>query len=472
MNCFNNNRPKLSSSDRTANIKSKAIFKANVNDYQKRSSTGISGKCNNYNGSVGFYNNGKLRNVQNYETLKNLGRGNALCVDGAYADCVDSEVNADIASGINRCSKVTNIKITNGKDNLFTHFSGFSYNPVIKGAFFSGFPTFFSYDFTETSNNIGKNQLLPSFDIFDKDASNCKTIAIDPCNNLFGTNFCSTNLTNNAQGPNKYLAFSHTNKYVIAQGFLYNKDGSKILCDDENNPDIPNLYDYVVSGLFSVADINNSYPGTTLTPSTLIDVKKTIGYSYFTGIGYIFKKCCGVGPNGEEGWWKIYIKPQVGFFLPNGELPVTLTTSGTNTEESYTYLNNLTSVNSLSGITIKQGGKYETGSIPTAKYRNFREVFNYGGGLAIISPVEMFKIFSEKINIKNMMGWKGEWSNGNNPSGNFEKSPLIIQNGSGDPCHKNLSHGNNTQQNYLIAYDPIKQNIKFNIDPAIYSINQ
>ena len=50
MNCFNNNRPKLSSSDRTANIKSKAIFKANVNDYQKRSSTGISGKCNNYNG--------------------------------------------------------------------------------------------------------------------------------------------------------------------------------------------------------------------------------------------------------------------------------------------------------------------------------------------------------------------------------------------------------------------------------------
>ena len=49
MNCFNNNRPKLSSSDRTANIKSKAIFKANVNDYQKRSSTGISGKCNNYN---------------------------------------------------------------------------------------------------------------------------------------------------------------------------------------------------------------------------------------------------------------------------------------------------------------------------------------------------------------------------------------------------------------------------------------
>ena len=27
MNCFNNNRPKLSSSDRTANIKSKAILR-------------------------------------------------------------------------------------------------------------------------------------------------------------------------------------------------------------------------------------------------------------------------------------------------------------------------------------------------------------------------------------------------------------------------------------------------------------
>ena len=33
-----------------------------------------------------------------------------------------------------------------------------------------------------------------------------------------------------------------------------------------------------------------------------------------------------------------------------------------------------------------------------------------------------------------MMGWKGNWSNAESPSGNFVKSPLFIENGAGDPC--------------------------------------
>ena len=46
MNCFNNNRPKLSSSERTRNKKAQAIFKANVSDYQSRSKALRGGPCN------------------------------------------------------------------------------------------------------------------------------------------------------------------------------------------------------------------------------------------------------------------------------------------------------------------------------------------------------------------------------------------------------------------------------------------
>jgi len=65
MNCFNNNKPKLSSSDRIKNKKAREMFKANVMDYQKRSTRGM-GKCSNFKGNVGFYNNGKLRKVENF----------------------------------------------------------------------------------------------------------------------------------------------------------------------------------------------------------------------------------------------------------------------------------------------------------------------------------------------------------------------------------------------------------------------
>ena len=88
MNCFNNNRPKLSSGDKIRDIKSKAIFKSNVIDYQERAKNRkITSSCNNYNGKVGFYNNGLLRNVRSYDKFLNLNRGSALCVDGAYKGC-------------------------------------------------------------------------------------------------------------------------------------------------------------------------------------------------------------------------------------------------------------------------------------------------------------------------------------------------------------------------------------------------
>ena len=65
MNCFNNNRPKLTSSDRTNDLNSRTIYKSNVRSFQQQS---ISGNCKNYNGKVGYYTNGFLRNTRSFKT--------------------------------------------------------------------------------------------------------------------------------------------------------------------------------------------------------------------------------------------------------------------------------------------------------------------------------------------------------------------------------------------------------------------
>jgi hypothetical protein len=309
---------------------------------------------------------------------------------------------------------------------------------------------------------------LNAFNKFIKDSSNCKTLALDPSNNLFGNTFCSSDLTNYAAGPNKYLAFSHSNRYVIAQGFLYDNSGNKILCNDDNYS-IPRLHDIVVSGLFSTANINFSYQ----TTSTYKDIKDTISFSYFTGAGYVFRICCGEGPNNEKGWWKFFIRPLIGFFQPQKQIPIELIIPNKDVDESFIYLNNIVSKNSISGKTILQGGIYNTGSIPSATNRNPRDVFNYGGGLAFVNYEKFITaLFKQTMDIKSMMGWKGNWSNAENPSGNFEKSPLFIENGAGDPCVRNLLRGNNSQQNYLVAYHPTKEKIKFNINPVLYDIQE
>ena len=130
MNCFNNNRPKLSSSERTRNKKAQAIFKANVTDYQSRSKALRGGpcnlqNCNNFNGKVGFYRGGgNLRNVRSYDKFLSLNRGSALCVDGAYKGCgpnIDrlQVNNSVIRRGLDSCSRkgattATKVKIVTG----------------------------------------------------------------------------------------------------------------------------------------------------------------------------------------------------------------------------------------------------------------------------------------------------------------------------------------------------------------------
>jgi hypothetical protein len=292
MNCFNNNRPKLSASDRIKNRKAQAMFKANVMDYQIRSTRG-KGKCSNYKGNVGFYTNGKLRKTENFETLMNINRGSALCVDGAYKqNCLnlEDERGIEIKKGLNACGRNSNVKITLGRDNVYTIFSGFKKIITSINDLFSGFPVLRAYKF-DSSNGSFVND--PSYNTipsdFDLNLNNPKDslVVIDPKNELFGSNFCSTDMDNKSQGPNKYLKHSSVNKFIVAEGQIFTPAGvGPTSCDSNTN--VP-VFEHLVG-------FGDSFVKTS-------DLTKS------QGIGYVFKKCCGTGPNGESNWWTIYIRP-------------------------------------------------------------------------------------------------------------------------------------------------------------------
>lgn len=294
MNCFNNNRPKLSSSDRIKNKKAQAMFKANVMDYQIRS-TGGKGKCSNYRGNIGFYNNGKLRKTENFETLMNINRGSALCVDGGYKEkCLNLEDDngIQIKKGLNACGRNSNVKITLGRDNVYTIFSGFKKIITNVEDLFSGFPVLRAYKFNEDgsfTNDPSYNTIPSDFEFTENDPKDSKdsVVVIDPKNELFGSNFCSTDMDNKSQGPNKYLQHSSVNKFIVAEGHLYTPDGvGPSPCDSDTN--VP-IFEHLVG--FGDEFVKTS------------DLTKSVG------IGYVFKKCCGVGPNGESNWWTVYIRP-------------------------------------------------------------------------------------------------------------------------------------------------------------------
>lgn len=290
MNCFNNNRPKLYASEKIKNKKAQMMFKANVMDYQRRS-TGGNGKCSNYKGNVGFYNNGTLRKVENFETLLNINRGSALCVDGAYKQCLNLEDDRgiEIKKGLNACGKNNDVKVTLGRDNVYTIFSGF--NTDISGVttLFSGFPVLKTYKIDETDISSSKvNEIVTKFNLTDINHQG-SVVVIDPSNNLFGSNFCSTDMNNKSQGPNKYLNYSSVNKYIIAEGHIFTPTGTgPSPCDLSNVPEIDDLVGLGINFTNSTANIYDSNT---------------------KGVGYVFKKCCGKGPNGENNWWTIYIRP-------------------------------------------------------------------------------------------------------------------------------------------------------------------
>ena len=73
MNPFNNNKPNLSSSDRTRDKRSKYIYAAAKQKFQTKRS------CNSKN--IKYYRKGTVRSTINYKIHNDLARGNVLCED-------------------------------------------------------------------------------------------------------------------------------------------------------------------------------------------------------------------------------------------------------------------------------------------------------------------------------------------------------------------------------------------------------
>ena len=492
MNCFNNNRPKLSSSERTRNKKAQTIFKANVTDYQKRSKSLKGGpcnlqNCNNFNGKVGFYRDGNLRNVRSYDKFLSLNRGSALCVDGAYKGCgplIDASENFVIQRGLDSCNRKgltnTKVKIVTGMDSVYNRLSGLSFISSLSNGF-RGFITskIWCAPFVDPGN-VGINQSRhPTFD-----SSKC-VIVTDPSNNLFGSNFCPTDMDNLSQGPNKYLAYTSATKYVRIEGPLWDASqnpGTQITCDSNT----VSVGDLVISGLFSAANIDNSYPPTALGSFTANDMLvASPSFQYFNGIGIVIKKCCGTGPNGEQNWWTFFVKILYGIIPPPQLLPV-LTTYANTTNNAIKRLSFANNTQGVGGLQVKLGGQFRElnlsagETLPNGSFANWEKNYGnhpYGGGIGFFKQREAGNIFKfTNIGIQATMGWANTggspWSSistGSQISSGFTKKPLLITEGAGLPCKRNLMFGNNTQQNYLVSYDPANKNVRFNVNPKLYT---
>lgn len=179
MNCFNNNQPKLTSSEIINNKRAKTVYNNKVIDF----------KYGKNKGPISFYKSGKIRQTSTYQNMKDITRGYALCIDGKY----DGSGNK---LGLSRCGGDNSgnyIKLVIGKDSIYNTFSG---NSILMEP--SEFVVMHSWD--GSYNNICNN-------MFNDDVSK-NTIIIDPCNNLFGNNVCPDNMTNKNMGVNRYLQFS------------------------------------------------------------------------------------------------------------------------------------------------------------------------------------------------------------------------------------------------------------------------
>ena len=94
MNCFNNGRPKLSSGDRTRDLRARTIYASAVSEFKGK------GGCRSYDGKVGIYKrSAKIRNVDSHSTLLAFSRGHALCVDGMNSPPEEG----DFEMGLDRC---------------------------------------------------------------------------------------------------------------------------------------------------------------------------------------------------------------------------------------------------------------------------------------------------------------------------------------------------------------------------------
>jgi len=119
MNPFSNGRPNLSASERIRNKRASTIYNAASRAFNP---VGVAHKgwngapCRNYNGNIGFYRYGRLRNATNYRLLDDLNRGYALC-----RDCPDCP--GGVPRGV-KCPRTYNIGPTMGLSSFLYYFGG------------------------------------------------------------------------------------------------------------------------------------------------------------------------------------------------------------------------------------------------------------------------------------------------------------------------------------------------------------
>jgi len=401
MNCFNNNAPNLSSSDRIRDKKARSIYKTNVMDFQN----GGSSRCRNYNGKVGFYRDGTLRNTRSYDRKLSLNRGFALCVDGAYdTSCHDypnlDTLDANVQRGLVQCKSTNlltaaNVKLTTGKDSILSMFSGASLSSVLACNPMRGFLVMESWKWPfewidgDTNGNPKLNWFENPFYFQTLDGSG---IIIDPENALFGTDTCPTDITNRALGPNAYLAFTRTTPFIVVKGKLFNPDtGVPFECDalpTESVYDdplstatpkakfpirLPKRGDVAVGGVMSILDWNRNISQARQIPGiqSLYDVLtvkevhmiKTLfvsmswSFEWFTGVGIVDRVCC-VDP--VEKLFEIYIKPFWGSIWPPTTLPRTKAVNGPDVPIALRSATAKGGPDSIGGPMLQFGGEWTT----------------------------------------------------------------------------------------------------------------
>ena len=381
MNCFNNNTPNLSASERTQNVRARNLYNAAKQDFQTR------GRCRDYAGKTGFYReSGQLRNTSSYCSFLDLNRGYALCVDGAADPSLPSlhDISGQsIYRGLGACGGRSDdlgnpVKLVNGRDNIFNVFTGtdwsagallvagFSYDTLLKG--FPVIKTFPPPLLDPSMCCLVDNLLLPftnevdvSFNMLNYPALNNDGagVVIDPSNILFGADFCPTDAANRTQGPNKYLLFAHTSNLVQLSGQLWSVGpalpagpGVLIKCGD---PAIRVGLTVVAGVGIATGNLTSIYGGVTW--------RNWFMSNYTTAWGIVERLCCGTGPNGEPHWWTLYIKGASGTIAPQELLPLRVRTTGSGNADA-AVLAMKGGSGGTGGHFIELGGIWKGGTVP------------------------------------------------------------------------------------------------------------
>jgi len=251
MNCFNNGRPKLSSGDRTRDLRARTIYASTVSEFKGK------GGCRSYDGKVGIYKrSAKIRNVGSHSTLLALSRGHALCVDGLKSPAEEGSVEMGLA----KCPQppTTLQGVCSGPRSRQVKISmGWNYYNIMNladadVACISGLPV------VTSENAMGALTVNIVDSVVNADGSG---VVIDPSDILFGDN----EDCRNPLDVNKYLRYASVRQVVKIVG-VPDDGNAAIMCGDAR-----------LTGL--VGGIVTS--GTSL--------------SLFSGFGVITRVCCSGG---------------------------------------------------------------------------------------------------------------------------------------------------------------------------------